>query len=203
MGINLDIKIFYDQIIQEHLNLNSNSFLYICSVKLSTKRKMKPLYFIFVVVILTNCQKTEVTTVYTGNQATYGLVQTSQYPVSGTVTFKERKDSSTTISVQLKGTNGTERLPVHLHLGDMASNNATVAALLSPANAASGESETVISHLADEKKVTYRNLLKLSAYINVHASNSGPQSKVILAAGNIGVSGTKSSSARIGNCGGK
>lgn len=154
--------------------------------------------------ILMGCQKNDAVSEFTGNQATYGLVQASQYAVSGTVTFKERKDGGTTVLVQLKGTDGTAQLPVHLHMGDVSSNGAAIAAILNPAVGNTGKSETIITQLADQTKVSYRDLLNLSAYINVHASVSGPQSAVILAAGNIGVNGTKSSSSlQIGVCSNK
>ncbi len=160
--------------------------------------------WLIAVAVLAGCQKAEVVSEFTGNQASYGLVPASQYAVSGTVTFKERKDGATTVLVQLKGTDGTAQLPVHLHMGDMATNGAAIAAILDPANAKTGTSETIIAQLADQTKVSYRDLLKLSAYINVHASVSGPESAVILAAGNIGVNGTNpSSSARIGICSNK
>jgi hypothetical protein len=160
--------------------------------------------WLIAVVILASCQKNEAVSDFTGNQASYGLTQASQYAVSGTVTFKERKDGATTVLVQLKGTDGTTQLPVHLHLGDVTSNGATIAAVLTPANGKTGISETVIAQLADQTKVSYRDLLKLSAYLNVHASVSGPESAVILAAGNIGVNGAKvSSSSRIGVCSNK
>ncbi len=164
---------------------------------------MKALWMI-AMVILAGCQKNEVVSDFTGNQASYGLTQASQYAVSGTVTFKERKDGTTTVLVQLAGTDGTDQLPVHLHLGDMAANGAAIAAVLTPAYGKTGTSQTIISQLADQTKVSYKDLLKLSAYINVHASASGPESAVILAAGNIGVNGTKaSSSSRIGVCSNK
>lgn len=152
-------------------------------------------------VVLVGCQKSEVASPFTGNQASYGLIQISQYPVSGTVTFKERKDGGTTVLLKLQGTDGSNQLPVHLHLGDMSSNAPDIAALLNPADAKTGVSETIITQLANETKVTYRDLLKLSAYINVHASISGPESAIILAAGNIGSNGTKTlSNGRIGVC---
>jgi len=160
--------------------------------------------WLIAIVVLAGCQKNDVVSEFTGNQASYGLTQASQYPVSGTVTFKERKDGATTVLIQLKGTDGTTQLPVHLHMGDVTSNGAEVAAILTPAYGKTGVSETLISQLADQTKVSYRDLLKISAYINVHASVSGPESAVILAAGNIGVNGTKtSSSSRIGVCSNK
>ena len=160
--------------------------------------------WLIAIAVLAGCQKNEVVSEFTGNQASYGLVQASQYAVSGTVTFKERKDGATTILLQLKGTDGTAQLPVHLHMGDVTSNGATVAAILNSVSGKTGVSETVITQLADQTKVSYKDLLKLSAYINVHASISGPESAVILDAGNIGSNGTKvSSSSRIGICSNK
>jgi hypothetical protein len=151
--------------------------------------------------ILTQCQNSEMVSDFTGNQATYGLTQASQYPVSGTVTFKERKDGTTTVVIQLKGTDGYSQLPAHLHLGDVTSNAADVAALLNPVNAKTGASETIIKQMADESKVSYKEMLKLAAYVNVHAAVTGPESSVVLVAGNIGVNGTKTSAAnQIGVC---
>lgn len=161
---------------------------------------MKNLWVI-ALIVLASCQKSETVSDFTGNQSTYGLVQASQYAVSGTVVFKERKDGGTTVQVQLKGTDGNTQLPLHLHMGDVSSNGAVVAALLSPVNAKTGISETVITQLADETKVSYKDLMKLAAYLNVHASDSGPESNVILAAGNIGANGTKmSANLQIGVC---
>jgi len=165
---------------------------------------MKAVWLI-AIAVLAGCQKSEVVSVFTGNQAIYGLVAptNSSYNVSGTAAFKERKDGSTTILVQLTGSalSGTAQLPVHLHLGDVSANGAAIAALLNPVAGGTGTSETIISQLADGTKVGYKDLLKLSAYINVHAATSGPESAVILAAGNIGINGTKASSnLRIGVC---
>jgi hypothetical protein len=156
------------------------------------------------IAVLAGCQKSEVVSIYTGNQAVYGLTQASQYAVSGTATFKERKDGATTILVQLSGTEGTTQLPVHLHLGNVSANGALIAALLNADDATTGTSETILSQLADGTKVSYKDLLNLSAYINVHAATAGPESAVILAAGNIGANGTKvSSNLQIGVCSNK
>lgn len=158
--------------------------------------------FAMVAAVLAGCQKSEVVSEFTGKQAVYGLIQASQYPVSGTVTFKERKDGATTIIIQLEGTDGTTELPAHLHMGDVASNGAEVAALLNPVNAKTGKGETILSQLANETKVTYKDLMKLAAYVNIHASLTGPESNIVLVAGNIGSNGTASTSSarQIGVC---
>ena len=56
-------------------------------------------WLIVILPALVACQKSEVVSVYTGNEAKYGLVPASQYAgISGTVTFKERKDAQLRLS---------------------------------------------------------------------------------------------------------
>ena len=145
------------------------------------------------------CQPNDAVSPYTGNQTTYALSAASQYPISGTVTFLERKDGAVTVSVKLTGTSSGTISPVHLHLGDIATPAAAVAALLNPVDGKTGISETRLAQLADETPVTYQGLIKLNACIKVHLSDVGPERDVILAAGNIGTATTSSiSSGRVG-----
>ena len=149
--------------------------------------------------LVTSCQKSEVVSEFTGNQTTYPLQAGSSYPISGTVTFKERNDGAVTISVKLAGTSDGTTSPVHLHLGDVSTIQASVAALLSPVTGKTGESETILRTLADESAVTYQNLIQLDACIKVHLSDVGPERDIILAAGNVGTATTKSiASGRLG-----
>ena len=76
---------------------------------------------------------------------------------------------------------------MHLHLGDLATTGASVAALLTPLAGKTGKSETILTHLADETQVTYSNLIKLSACIKIHLSDTGPEKDIVIAAGNVGV----------------
>ncbi|MFN8340053.1 MAG: hypothetical protein U0V64_00175 [Cyclobacteriaceae bacterium] len=142
--------------------------------------------------VLVSCQKSEVVSEFTGNEMVYALQPGSSYAVSGTITFKERKDGSTTAVIALTGTDGNAKHPVHVHLGDIAVTGADVAALLSPVEASSGRSETVLTRLADDTRVSYQDVLKLSACIKIHQSDTGPGRDVILAAGNIGQSYVRS-----------
>ncbi|MBX2917351.1 MAG: hypothetical protein KF856_18940 [Cyclobacteriaceae bacterium] len=138
------------------------------------------------------CQESENTSEFTGNEITYALQQGSEYEVSGTVVFKERRNGTTTVAVSLTGTEGNDKLPVHLHLGDLSAADADVAALLSPVDAKTGKSETLLTNLADETAVSYSSLLQLEACIKIHLADTGPGRDVILAGGNIGESFTKS-----------
>ena len=141
--------------------------------------------------VMLSCQKSEMVSEFTGNEAVYSLLPASEFNVSGQVTFKERKDGTTTVLVELSGTNGTQKFPVHLHLGDIGTPDAEVAALLTPLDAQTGKSETIVSALADETILSYRDLLKLAACVKIHQDSYGPGRDVILAAGNIGINGSK------------
>lgn len=146
-------------------------------------------------VLLMACQENEpVQSDLTGNETTYALHSGSDYPVNGTVTFKEVKDGSTRITVALSGTEGNIKHPVHLHLGNIATPDADVAALLNPVVGQTGISETTLKQLANESSITYQQLVQLNACIKVHLAESGPDKNIILAGGNVGVATSDDSS---------
>lgn len=152
----------------------------------------KLLFLVGLGVIFISCQETVSTSDFTGNEVTYDLQSASQYNVSGVVTMKEKRDGTTQVTVKLTGTSGDSKLPVHLHLGDISSPGADVAALMSPVNAKTGTSETILKQLADETEVSYSDLIKLNACVKIHLSDVGPERDIILAGGNIGGSMAKS-----------
>ena len=159
----------------------------------------KLVVFIASILVLSSCQKSEVVSDFTGNETKYALPQASTYPISGVVTLKERKDGSTTVLVELSGTQGDAKFPVHLHLGDLSTPKAAVAALLTPALATTGKSETVLTALADETTVSYQKLIAMNACIKIHLADVGSDRDVILAGGNIGKSATTgNASGRLG-----
>jgi hypothetical protein len=141
-----------------------------------------------------SCQDNENTSEFTGNETTYFLQSGSEYNVSGTVSIKERRDGSATLLLNLTGTSGNSKLPVHLHLGDISTPGADIAALLSPVDSKTGISETILTQLADESTIQYADLIKLEACIKVHLSDAGPEQNIILAGGNIGESVAKAAS---------
>jgi hypothetical protein len=160
---------------------------------------MKRLKYLLMGLAFAACQENEATDDFTGNETTYSLQSASQYAISGTITFKERKDGATTASVALNGTNGDQKFPVHLHLGDLATPAADIAVLLSPVTASTGKSETKITELTNETSITYTQLLDLEACIKIHLAESGPDRDIILSAGNIGKSSKlESTNGRLG-----
>ncbi|MEJ1237583.1 hypothetical protein WBG78_05630 [Chryseolinea sp. T2] len=138
------------------------------------------------------CQdKEEVKTEFTGNETVYALLQASDYPINGTITFRERLDGSTSIDVALSGTEGNVEHPVHLHMGDISTPSADVAALLTPVLGSTGKSETILTRLADEQSISYKDLVALNACIKIHLSATGESRDIILAGGNIGANAAK------------
>ncbi len=87
---------------------------------------------------------------YTGNEASYPLLQASVYHVNGSVTFKEKLDGSTHATVALFGTEGSVEHPVHLHLDNVTAPDAEILALLNPVAGKTGKGETELSKLLDE-----------------------------------------------------
>lgn len=143
------------------------------------------------VCLLNACSTSENVSEFTGKQTTYALQKASQYDVSGTAVFKEKRDGSLVVVVDLTGLSGSAKYPVHLHLGDLSTQGASVAALLTPIAGQTGKSETTVTKLADDTPVSYADLAKLEACLKVHLSDVGPEKDIVLAAGNIGASATK------------
>lgn len=148
---------------------------------------MKKVVAGFVVLLSVGCQENEaIKDNFTGNEVVYSLQSGPVYTISGTATFKEKKDGNTVIVIELIGTEGTIEHPVHLHLGEITAPGAEVAALLNPVLGSSGKSETTLTLLADETPISYSQLIGLDACIKIHLAASGPDRDIILAGGNIG-----------------
>jgi hypothetical protein len=123
---------------------------------------------------------------YTGNESTYPLESSSEFNITGVATFKERMDQTTDIFITLDKTFDAGEFPVHLHFGDVATDQADIASLLIPVDATKGSSQTTVSLLADESKITFDELKKLDACVKIHLSATGEGRDIVLVAGNIG-----------------
>ena len=154
-----------------------------------------------VAVVLVQCDTREISKNeiedLTGNSVTYALQPASSWNVSGTVVFSEKKDGSTLVNIQLSGLNSSSEHPVHLHMGNIATDGAAVAALLQPLNGKTGESQTVLSHLADESSISFSDIKEWNACIKIHLSAFGEGQDVVLAAGNIGSAVSKDMGGRV------
>ncbi|MTI28615.1 hypothetical protein [Fulvivirga kasyanovii] len=123
---------------------------------------------------------------FTGREVTYNLLQGSDFPVYGTVTFKERKDLSLQAEIKLEGTEGDAVHPAHLHYGDISDPDAEMALALTDLSAKTGESLTIITKLMDETPFDYNDLLEFDGSVKVHLAATGDGKNVVLAGGNVG-----------------
>ncbi|GCC52270.1 hypothetical protein SanaruYs_25060 [Chryseotalea sanaruensis] len=152
-----------------------------------------------ILLLIVACEeKTIQEEVFTGNEVVYNLQAGSAYTISGLLTLKEKTDGSTLVSIVLDGTEGDVQHPVHLHMGDLGEADAAIAALLTPVDAKTGKSETILKQLADESAVTYTELVQLSASIKIHLAEAGAGRDVILAGSNIGTAVSSNMNARLG-----
>lgn len=146
------------------------------------------------------CQESESPTEITGNETIHELEAGPDYNVHGHATFKEKKDGTTIILIELEGTEGNVRHPVHLHRNDVSEPDAEIAALLAPVLGSTGKSQSVLTTLADGTPITYNELKTFNGCIKIHLGDSGPERDIILAIGNIGSNSMARSSGKIGLC---
>ena len=166
---------------------------YIFESNLQIMKKLCPGCIVFVItaLVLTSCQQSEVVSQFTGNEVTYALQQGSQFAISGTVVFKERKDGKISAIITLTGADGDASFPVHLHLGNISTPQADIALLMNPVSAKTGKSETIFDKFSDESTVDYQRLTQLNACIKIHLGDTGADRDVVLVAGNIGTANTQ------------
>ncbi|MCC4213127.1 CHRD domain-containing protein [Leeuwenhoekiella parthenopeia] len=118
----------------------------------------------------------------TGNITTYDLSSVSDPDISGTVTFTEKTDGSTDISILMDGTTGGSH-PAHIHAGT-ALEGGDIVIDLTPVDGATRRSLTNVTATNDGTDVSYEDLINFDGYINVHASAS--DLGTLLAQGDIG-----------------
>ena len=124
---------------------------------------------------------------YTGREMVYDLFQTSDFPISGNVTFRERTSGEVEVNVSLEGTEGNIYHPVHLHFGDLDVPDAEIAFLLNDLYGEAGASSTLVSTLSDETAFTFDLIDKFDGSVKIHLGATGEARDVVLAGGNIGI----------------
>ncbi|MBE7638954.1 hypothetical protein GUB10_01300 [Salegentibacter sp. BLCTC] len=106
---------------------------------------------------------------FEGETKEYTLNTIGDSGVSGTVTFNENEDGSTTVEFDLEGTEEGNLHPAHIHMGT-AVEGGEIAVTFEPIDGATGMSTTEVSSLDDETSITYEELVAYDGYINVHLS---------------------------------
>ncbi len=119
----------------------------------------------------------------TGESKTFTLNAVSNPAISGTVTFAERADNATVITIDLMGTTSGNTHVAHIHENTAAETGAIIIDLNS-INGANGMSETVVTKMNDGTAISYDELLTLDGYVNVHLSAT--ELATLVAQGDIG-----------------
>ena len=119
----------------------------------------------------------------TGNKEVYVLTDIGDSGISGTITFAEREDNSTLITITLSGTSTGASYPAHIHSG-YAADPGSILIVLTNVSGTTGKSETAVALLADGTVITYSELILFNGNLNVHKSDS--ELGVLVAKGDIG-----------------
>ncbi|MCP9200133.1 CHRD domain-containing protein [Gramella sp. GC03-9] len=119
---------------------------------------------------------------FMGEVTTFDLSSTMNSSVSGTATFTENEDGSTTVELDLDGTTSGMH-PAHIHYNS-AAEGGDIAISLDPVDGSSGMSTTTFSALDDGTSITYMEAIEFDGYINVHLS--ADDLATLIAQGDIG-----------------
>jgi hypothetical protein len=119
----------------------------------------------------------------TGESEEHPLNSVSDPGISGTVTFAERKNGNTLVTIALTGTTAGDSHPAHIH-NNTAAEGGGIAIDFKPVDGATGISKTTIKALNDATEITYAELLDFNGYVNVHLSSGNLGT--LIAQGDIG-----------------
>jgi hypothetical protein len=121
----------------------------------------------------------------TGESVSYELTSTGDSGVNGTVTFAERVDGFTQITVDLSEVPEEEEFPVNIY-ANTSLRGGELLIELGPVGE-SGESITIISADTDGQTVSYDDLVSINGHVNVHPEEE--DTETILAQADVGENG--------------
>ncbi len=104
---------------------------------------------------------------FQGESKEYELEPVSGSSIEGPVTFTENEDGSTTVEIELDGTEEGETYTVGIYEGNT-TEAGELALTLEEIEGDNGTSTTTVSELDDETEVTYEDLMELDAHINIY-----------------------------------
>jgi hypothetical protein len=119
----------------------------------------------------------------TGENVEYVLNPVTNPDISGTVTFAERMNGMTLITIELTGTTDGGDHPSHIH-NNSAAQGGGIAIDLKNVNGATGKSATSVVQMNNGTAITYAELIDFNGYVNVHLSSSNLAT--LIAQGDIG-----------------
>ncbi|WP_110688292.1 CHRD domain-containing protein [Salegentibacter sediminis] len=106
---------------------------------------------------------------FEGATKSFELYSVADPSISGTATFMENEDNSTTVEIELDGTPDGGMHPAHIHY-NTAAEGGDIALSFESVNGTTGMSTTTFSALDDGTSITYEEAINFDGYINVHLS---------------------------------
>lgn len=119
----------------------------------------------------------------TGESKTYNLEERAVEGISGTITFKERKNGNTLAEIDIDGTPEGGVHPAHIHMNSAAESGGILVSLTA-VDGTSGTSFTDIKVTDSGEAFDYTDIMTSNAYVNVHLSET--ELGTIVAQGDIG-----------------
>src|SRR5690606_11218945 len=107
----------------------------------------------------------------TGKSKTYALFPVADPAVSGTVTFAERANGNTLVTIQLEGTQDAAVHPTHIHANTVAEGGPIVIDLTN-LDGTTGLCRSNVTQLDDGTAIDYSGLLEFKGYLNVHTGGT-------------------------------
>lgn len=145
-------------------------------------KNFKNVLFLFMgLALVASCDDDDVP--FVGAKKVYVLSSVAVPSISGTATFTENQDKSTTVELQLIGTPDGGLHPAHIHLNTAVEGGA-IAITLGAVDGSTGFSTVTFAKLDNGTAVSFDDLLDFNGYINVHLSAT--ELGTIVAQGDIG-----------------
>ena len=146
-------------------------------------KNLKNLMILFMgVTFLASCSDDD-TNAFVGQKKVFALGSVAVPSISGTATFIENADNSTTVELKLTGTPDGGMHPAHIHL-NTAAEGGDIAITLGTVDGKTGFSTATFKKLDNGTAVTFDQILAFDGYINVHLSAT--ELGTIVAQGDIG-----------------
>lgn len=112
-------------------------------------------------------------------EATYAIDEINDSGINGEITFLKTDENSTLITVKLNGTVAGNTHPVRIH-STSPEQEGPVVRELNPVNGATGQSETLVTVLADGTATTYEDWVSFDGYVLVHQSEANMDVQIAL-----------------------
>ena len=104
---------------------------------------------------------------FQGKTADYELTEVANSTIEGKMSFQENKDGSTTIDIELEGTDEEKTYTPVIRHGNSV-DGGEVAITLKEVEGSNGSSTTTVSKLDDDTPVTFEQLIALNGHVSIY-----------------------------------